>query len=78
ARGKQAGAGASAAFERGITALAQYIEREDRTVVPRSWVEQTPGGPVKLGVWVSNTRSRRAGLSEEQRSRLAALGIDWV
>ncbi|MFE7385802.1 Helicase associated domain protein [Streptomyces zhihengii] len=78
ARGKRAGAGASAAFERGIAALAQYVERERRTVVPRSWVEQTPGGPVKLGVWCSNTRSRRAGLSAEQRSRLAALGIDWA
>ncbi|MFC9269076.1 hypothetical protein ACFTXJ_15050 [Streptomyces zhihengii] len=33
---------------------------------------------VRLGVWLSNTRSRRAGLSEQQRHRLAALGVDWV
>ncbi|MFD0431995.1 Helicase associated domain protein [Streptomyces zhihengii] len=54
------------------------MEREGRTVVPRAWVEQLRDGPQNLGVWVSNTRSRRAGLSEEQRSRLAALGIDWA
>ncbi|TXS47018.1 helicase associated domain-containing protein, partial [Streptomyces sp. t39] len=78
ARGKRAGAEASAAFERGVAALAQYVERERRTVVPRSWVEHLPDGPQRLGVWLSNTRSRRAGLSEEQRSRLAALGVDWA
>ncbi|TXS35249.1 hypothetical protein EAO77_37375, partial [Streptomyces sp. t39] len=74
ARGK----GASAAFERGVSALAQYVEREGRAVVPRSWVEQLPDGPQRLGVWLSNTRSRRAGLSEEQRGRLTALGVDWA
>ncbi|TXS44249.1 helicase associated domain-containing protein, partial [Streptomyces sp. t39] len=79
ARGKRAGAGASAAFDRGIAALAQYIEREGRTVVPRGWCEDLQDGTaIRLGVWLSNTRSRRAGLSEEQRSRLAALGIDWA
>ncbi|QNP67924.1 helicase associated domain-containing protein, partial [Streptomyces genisteinicus] len=79
ARGKRTGAEASAAFERGITALAQYIEREERTVVPRGWGEDMPDGTVvRLGVWLSNTRTRRAGLSAEQRSRLAALGVDWA
>ncbi|MGW8989910.1 helicase associated domain-containing protein [Streptomyces zhihengii] len=47
-------------------------------MVPRSWGEQLPDGSQKLGVWVSNTRSRRTRLSAEQRRRLAALGIDRV
>lgn len=33
---------------------------------------------VKLGVWVSNTKSRRDKLTPEQRAALAALGIDWA
>ncbi|MFJ3973354.1 helicase associated domain-containing protein [Streptomyces parvus] len=39
---------------------------------------QTPHGPVRLGTWISNTRSRRSKLSTEQREQLAALGVDWV
>ncbi|MFD6798780.1 Helicase associated domain protein [Streptomyces cyaneofuscatus] len=66
------------AFERGIAALTQYAAREGRVVVPRSHVEDLPDGPLKLGTWVSNTRSRRNKLSTEQREQLAALGIDWA
>jgi hypothetical protein len=33
---------------------------------------------VRLGVWLSNTRSRKAGLNGEQRAALAELGIDWA
>ncbi|MFE8974925.1 Helicase associated domain protein [Streptomyces cyaneofuscatus] len=66
------------AFERGIAALTQYAAREGRVVVPRTHVEQLQEGPVALGTWVSNTRSRRAKLSTEQREQLAALGIDWA
>lgn len=75
AKGKTAGAGA---FERGIAALTAYAEREGRIVVPRTHIENLPDGPVKLGVWVSNTRSRRGGLSEEQRAQLAELGVEWA
>ncbi|MEW1762292.1 Helicase associated domain protein [Streptomyces cyaneofuscatus] len=66
------------AFERGIAALTQYAQREGRIVVPRAHVEETPHGPVRLGNWISNTRSRRAKLTGEQRKQLAALGIDWA
>ncbi|WP_306472407.1 MULTISPECIES: helicase associated domain-containing protein [Streptomyces] len=52
--------------------------REGRVVVPRAHVEEPPHGPVRLGTWVSNTRSRRAKLTGEQREQLAALGIDWA
>ncbi|WP_257135050.1 helicase associated domain-containing protein [Streptomyces sp. wa1063] len=72
-----AGKGAGA-FERGITALTQYAAREGRVVVPRAHVEETPHGPVRLGTWISNARSRREKLSTQQREQLAALGVDWA
>ncbi|WP_457518761.1 helicase associated domain-containing protein [Streptomyces sp. TE33382] len=62
----------------GLVALAQYAEREGTVVVPRGHVEELPDGPVKLGVWTSSTRSRRAGLSAEQREQLVALGVEWA
>ncbi|MEU4032338.1 Helicase associated domain protein [Streptomyces anulatus] len=68
----------SGAFERGIVALTQYAAREGRVVVPRAHVEETPHGPVRLGTWISNTRTRREKLSTVQREQLAALGIDWA
>ncbi|MFI0763060.1 Helicase associated domain protein [Streptomyces anulatus] len=78
--GKRAGAPGkgAGAFERGITALTQYAAREGRVVVPRAHIEETPHGPVKLGTWISNTRSRREKLTGEQREQLAALGIAWA
>ncbi|WP_327278466.1 helicase associated domain-containing protein (plasmid) [Streptomyces sp. NBC_01224] len=33
---------------------------------------------VKLGVWVSNTKSRRDKLSAEQLASLRELGVDWA
>jgi hypothetical protein len=33
---------------------------------------------VKLGVWLSNTKSRRDKLAAEQLAALAALGMDWA
>ncbi|MEU4181012.1 helicase associated domain-containing protein, partial [Streptomyces sp. NPDC026589] len=72
-----AGKGAGA-FERGIVALTQYAAREGRVVVPRTHIEETPHGPVRLGTWISNTRTRREKLNTAQREQLAALGIDWA
>ncbi|MEE1782666.1 helicase associated domain-containing protein, partial [Streptomyces sp. SP17BM10] len=45
-------------------------------------VEPVPDGDggtveVKLGVWISNTKTRRAKLTEEQLDQLAALGLHW-
>ncbi|GGU41648.1 hypothetical protein GCM10010289_73240 [Streptomyces violascens] len=52
------------------------------TVLPRGHVEPvTIGGKehtVKLGVWMSDKRTRRTKLSGEQRGRLAELGMDWA
>ncbi|MDX3523668.1 DEAD/DEAH box helicase [Streptomyces scabiei] len=81
---KKAGSKAEAAFQRGLAALAQWVEKEGRRPVPRSTVvEVTVDGevepvPVKLGVWVSNTKSRRDKLTAEQLAALAALGMDWA
>ncbi|SCE25841.1 helicase associated domain-containing protein, partial [Streptomyces sp. OspMP-M43] len=74
-KGKGEGAGA---FERGITALTQYAAREGRVVVPRTHIEETPHGPVRLGTWISNIRTRRNKLTDQQREQLAALRIDWA
>ncbi|MFI8308150.1 Helicase associated domain protein [Streptomyces sp. NPDC085927] len=76
---------AQQAFQRGLAALAQWVEREgaDRPV-PRGHSEQiTADGErepvaVKLGVWLSNTKQRRDRLTPEQRAALAELGIEWA
>ncbi|WP_405958935.1 Helicase associated domain protein [Streptomyces sp. NBC_00868] len=75
---------ASAAFQRGVQALAQYIAREGHHRVPRNHAEQiTVGGEstpvsVKLGVWITNSKTRRNKLTEAQRAALAELGVDWA
>lgn len=33
---------------------------------------------VKLGVWVSNTKSRRDKLTQEQLDALRELGVEWA
>ncbi|MFJ8314242.1 MULTISPECIES: Helicase associated domain protein [unclassified Streptomyces] len=70
------------AFTRGLAALAQYVEREQRTVVPRQHTEQiTIDGQdheVRLGVWVSNQKTRRDKLNGEQLAQLAELGMSWT
>ncbi|MFC5664988.1 helicase associated domain-containing protein [Kitasatospora misakiensis] len=80
--GRGAGVGKASAFGRGMGALAQYRERTGSVTVPRSHVEEVPDGDggtvaVKLGVWISNTKTRRAKLTEVQLERLAELGLDW-
>ncbi|MFI9323311.1 helicase associated domain-containing protein [Kitasatospora aureofaciens] len=76
---KKAGAGEPSAFDRCPAALARYRERIGSVTVPHQRVEEVPysddgTGEVKLGVWISNTRTRRAKLTGEQ---LAALGLHW-
>ncbi|MFB9351552.1 Helicase associated domain protein [Streptomyces heliomycini] len=76
---------AQQAFQRGLAALAQWIEREgaDRPV-PRGHAEEiTVDGEVeptvvKLGVWTSNTRARRDKLTQEQLEALRELGVEWA
>ncbi|GAB2462648.1 helicase associated domain-containing protein [Streptomyces incanus] len=71
---------AQQAFQRGLTALAQWVEREgpDRPV-PRKAVEvMRDGTETKLGIWYSNTKTRRDKLTPEQLDALRELGVDWV
>lgn len=76
---------AQQAFQRGLAALAQWVEREGaHRPVPRSHNEkipvdgQTEPVVVKLGVWISNTKQRRDKLGPEQRAALAELGVEWA
>ncbi|MEU3188974.1 Helicase associated domain protein [Streptomyces sp. NPDC006923] len=76
---------AQAAFQRGLAALTQWIEREgtDRPVPRSTVVEITVRGEaqpvsVKLGIWYSNTKSRRDKLTADQLAALRKLGIKWA
>ncbi len=40
--------------------------------------DEAESAVVKLGVWISNTKSRRDKLTAAQRTALAALGVDWA
>ncbi|MFH9857645.1 Helicase associated domain protein [Streptomyces althioticus] len=76
---------AQAAFQRGLAALTQWVEREGaHRPVPRGHSEQitldgeTEPVTVRLGVWISNTKTRRDKLSEEQLKALRELGMEWA
>ena len=71
---------AQQAFQRGLAALAQWIEREGPAgPVPRKAMEILPDGTqTKLGIWYSNTKTRRDKLTAEQLDALRKLGIDWA
>ncbi|MFJ5901942.1 Helicase associated domain protein [Streptomyces sp. NPDC093064] len=79
-----AGGKASAAFQRGVQALTQYIAREGHHRVPRAHSEEIAVEgeavkvSVKLGVWVSNNKSRRDKLTLDQRNALRELGVNWA
>ncbi|MGW4506916.1 helicase associated domain-containing protein, partial [Streptomyces sp. NPDC004436] len=69
-----------------LAALRQWVEPEggaDRPV-PRAHGEEVAvegeAEPVvvKLGVWVSNTKSRRDKLTADQLAALAKLDVDWA
>ncbi|MFJ2630019.1 helicase associated domain-containing protein, partial [Streptomyces sp. NPDC087532] len=76
---------AQQAFQRGLAALAQWVEREGaHRPVPRGHSEETlVDGEmepvlVKLGVWISNTKSRRDKLTADQLYALRKLGVEWA
>ncbi|MFF7444460.1 Helicase associated domain protein [Streptomyces sp. NPDC008122] len=73
------------AFQRGLTALTQWVEREGtHRPVPRAHSEEiTIDGEaepvtVKLGVWISNTKTRHPKLTQDQLDALRELGIHWT
>ena len=70
---------ASGAFERGVAALTQYKARTGSVTVSRGHVERLEDGTeVKLGVFLSNAKSRRAKLSADKLQQLTDLGLDWA
>ncbi|MEU0032322.1 Helicase associated domain protein [Streptomyces sp. NPDC006335] len=76
---------AQQAFQRGLAALTQWVEREGtHRPVPRGHSEEIAVDgeaepvTVKLGVWVSNTRARRDRLDADQRNALRELGVEWA
>ncbi|MFI0716438.1 helicase associated domain-containing protein [Streptomyces inhibens] len=72
----------SSAFERGVAALAQYIAREGHVTVPRAHVKTVVADgqehAVKLGVFLSNTKTRRGKLTADKLQQLAELGLEWA
>ncbi|MEU8717933.1 Helicase associated domain protein [Streptomyces sp. NPDC048663] len=85
AKGATKGQGkAQQAFQRGLAALAQWVEREGYRPVPRGHSEEiavdgeSEPVAVKLGVWVSNTKSRRDKLAQDQLAALRELGVEWA
>ncbi|CAM5658971.1 DEAD/DEAH box helicase [Streptomyces parvulus] len=83
AGGSGRASGKAPAFQRGLTALAQWIQREGvQKAVPRGHVERVvvdgEEHQLKLGVWLSNTKTRRDGLTTDQRTALRELGIAWA
>ncbi|EGJ72789.1 putative helicase-like protein (plasmid) [Streptomyces sp. Tu6071] len=76
-------AAARTAFQRGLAALAQWVEREGaEKPVPRKHTETVSVDgedvDVRLGVWVSNVKSRFDGMGEDERGQLTALGVPWA
>ncbi|WP_425576438.1 Helicase associated domain protein [Streptomyces glaucosporus] len=66
-------------WDRALAALRQYQAREGHTRVPRKWIETVHDEaghqhPIRLGVWISNQKSRRAKLPAERVKALEELG----
>jgi len=61
---------------------AQYKTRTGSVTVPRGHVETIVIGgqehSVKLGVFLSNSKSRRAKLTADKLQQLADLGLSWA
>ncbi|SEB60054.1 hypothetical protein SAMN05216482_0136 [Streptomyces sp. PAN_FS17] len=61
---------------------AQYRAREGHLTVPRGHTETIvidgQEHAIKLGVFLSNTKTRRAKLTTDKLTALAALGLDWA
>ncbi|MFJ6565648.1 Helicase associated domain protein [Streptomyces sp. NPDC091412] len=84
ARSTKGSGKAQQAFQCGLAALTQWVEREGQRPVPRGHAEEisvageTEPVVVKLGVWISNTKSRRDKLTAEQGNALRELGMEWA
>ncbi|MFJ6054647.1 Helicase associated domain protein [Streptomyces sp. NPDC092307] len=72
----------AAAFQKGLKALQQYTARTGSVTVSRAHVETVviDGNEhaVKLGIWLTNTKSRRGKLDQAQLAALAEAGVEWA
>lgn len=64
-------------FRRNLAAAQAYAQREGHLNIPRQHVEALDGVEIKLGVWISNQRSRRANLSPQRIEALDGFGMRW-
>ena len=67
-------------YQRGLSALRQFVAREGHARVRQKHVESVEGADFNLGTWVSHNRQLRKteGLSEERIADLEALpGWEW-
>ncbi|MFD3729695.1 Helicase associated domain protein, partial [Streptomyces sp. NPDC058671] len=73
---------AQQAFQRGLTALAQYVAREGESTVKRTHREKIviddQEHDLALGIWYANQKQRRDKLTAEQLAALAELGVSWA
>ncbi|WP_413253064.1 Helicase associated domain protein [Streptomyces anulatus] len=69
-------------FERGITAITQYAQREGHLRIPRQHTELVvidgQEHAVKAGIFLTNHKNRRATLNTEKLAAFAALGVEWA
>src|SRR2546421_3606985 len=57
----------------------QYKARTGSLTVSRGHVETLPDGTeMKLGVFLSNTKTRRTKLTQDKRQQLVQLGAEWA
>lgn len=73
---------AQQAFQRGLTALSQYVAREGESTVKRTHREKIvidgQEHDLALGIWYANQKQRRDRLTAEQLNALRELGVEWV
>ncbi|MER5450607.1 Helicase associated domain protein [Streptomyces sp. NPDC002766] len=61
-----------------VAAARQYQQREGHLEVPHRHVEEVEGDSCALGVFIANSRARRAQLAPERVEELSELGMRWV
>ncbi|SDQ61647.1 Helicase associated domain-containing protein [Streptomyces sp. KS_16] len=69
---------AQQSFQRGLTALTQWVEREGGQPPRKAVVALPDGTETKVGIWYANQKQRRDKLTEEQLEALRALGVQWA
>ncbi|WP_191836777.1 helicase associated domain-containing protein, partial [Streptomyces glebosus] len=69
---------AQQAFQRGLTALAQWVEQEGGQPPRKAVVALPDGTETKVGVWYANQKQRRHKLTPDQRDALRELGAEWA